>query len=246
MLKKLILSFCMIGMLVACSGEKTEDESNVQDTKEEEKEKRSEELIQVSKAYTDDMLAVKMFVSVDGVEKEIDLVLFEEEAPKAVENFITHAKDGYYNNVSFHRVIQDFMVQGGDPEGTGRGGESIWGSSFEDEFSSHLINVRGALSMANSGPNTNGSQFFIVQATSSNGFSQSYDNSNANYDNIKDAYQSLGGTPWLDGVHTVFGMVVHGMDVVDEMASLQADQNGTPGKDIHIVRIEVCTYKDIK
>ena len=89
--------------------------------------------------------------------------LFPEKAPKAVENFVTHAKNGYYNNVIFHRVINDFMIQGGDPEGTGYGGESIWGKPFEDEFSNELRHFRGALSMANAGPNTNGSQFFIVQ-----------------------------------------------------------------------------------
>lgn len=94
---------------------------------------------------------------------EITVRLYPDEAPKAVENFLTHAKNGYYDGVIFHRVINDFMIQGGDPTGTGRGGESIWGGSFEDEFSSKLHNFRGALSMANSGTNTNGSQFFIVQ-----------------------------------------------------------------------------------
>lgn len=94
---------------------------------------------------------------------DITVQLYPEEAPKAVENFITHAKDGYYDGIIFHRVINNFMVQGGDPTGTGRGGESIWGESFTDEFSDKLHNFRGALSMANSGSNTNGSQFFIVQ-----------------------------------------------------------------------------------
>lgn len=94
---------------------------------------------------------------------DISIRFFPEAAPKAVENFITHAKNGYYNGVTFHRVIKDFMIQGGDPEGTGRGGESIWGDSFEDEFDSKLLNIRGSLSMANGGVNTNGSQFFINQ-----------------------------------------------------------------------------------
>lgn len=95
----------------------------------------------------------------------ITVRLYPREAPKAVENFITHAKDGYYDGLIFHRVMNDFMIQGGDPSGTGRGGESIWGGSFEDEFSPDLHNFRGALSMANSGTNTNGSQFFIVQCS---------------------------------------------------------------------------------
>lgn len=94
---------------------------------------------------------------------EISFRLFNEIAPKACENFITLAKKGYYNEVIFHRVIRDFMIQGGDPTGTGMGGESIWGEAFEDEFDVNFRNYRGALSMANAGPNTNGSQFFIVQ-----------------------------------------------------------------------------------
>ena len=95
---------------------------------------------------------------------DIHIRFFPEVAPKAVENFKTHAKNGYYNGLTFHRVMNDFMIQGGDPEGTGRGGESIWGTAFEDEFSSKLLNLRGSLVMANSGPDTNGSQFFINQA----------------------------------------------------------------------------------
>lgn len=99
---------------------------------------------------------------------DIEIMLFPEEAPKAVENFITHAKAGYYDGLLFHRVINDFMLQGGDPKGDGTGGESIWGTPFEDEFSDSLHNFRGALSMANSGTNTNGSQFFIVQSAALN------------------------------------------------------------------------------
>ena len=98
---------------------------------------------------------------------EIQILLFPDAAPKAVENFTTHAKNGYYDGLIFHRVIPDFMIQGGDPTGTGMGGESIWGKHFEDEFSPDYHNLRGALSMANAGPGTNGSQFFIVQAPAS-------------------------------------------------------------------------------
>lgn len=243
-MKKILIAFCMLGMLVACSGE-SEDETSTTDTNSKETGK-DVTFIQQTKDYDDDLPAVKMIVSVGGQEKEIDMVIFDKEAPKAAENFLTHAKDGYYNGVPFHRVIQDFMVQGGDPTGSGAGGESIWGTPFEDEFSANLVNVRGALSMANSGPNTNGSQFFIVQATTSNGFSQTYSESDANYKALKSIYEELGGTPWLDGVHTVFGMVVQGMDVVDEMAAMQSDQSGTPSADLHIVSTEVCTYKDIK
>jgi peptidyl-prolyl cis-trans isomerase B (cyclophilin B) len=94
---------------------------------------------------------------------DVSIRFFPEAAPKAVQNFIDHAKQGYYNGLTFHRVINDFMIQGGDPEGTGQGGESIWGKPFEDEFDTKLLNLRGSLSMANAGPGTNGSQFFINQ-----------------------------------------------------------------------------------
>ena len=132
---------------------------------------------------------------------DIFVRLFPEHAPKAVENFKTHAKNGYYDGLIFHRVINDFMIQGGDPTGSGMGGESIWGKSFEDEFTPKLHNLRGALSMANAGPNTNGSQFFIVQAKQV---------SDDMLDQLETApeelfptecvreYEALGGTPWLD------------------------------------------------
>lgn len=170
---------------------------------------------------------------------DIKIQLFEEQAPKAVENFVTLAKQGYYNGVIFHRVIPEFMIQGGDPTGTGMGGESIWGHAFEDEFSKDLGNLRGALSMANAGPNTNGSQFFIVQAhqvpanmlnqLEAAGFSKE----------MIDAYKEVGGTPWLDGRHTVFGQVEEGMDVVDEIASAQRDASDRPLYDITIDSIDV-------
>lgn len=166
---------------------------------------------------------------------EITVQLYPDEAPKAVENFLTHAKNGYYDGVIFHRVINDFMIQGGDPTGTGRGGESIWGGSFEDEFSAKLHNFRGALSMANSGTNTNGSQFFIVQASSCP--SQMIDSMKAvaeqdggeSYSEAVIAkYQEIGGTPWLDYKHSVFGQVFSGMDIVDEIVAQakNTDQNG--------------------
>ena len=117
--------------------------------------------------------------------------------------------------------IKDFMIQGGDPEGTGRGGESIWGDSFEDEFDPALHNLRGALSMANAGPGTNGSQFFIVQANSvpGNMLTQMRGMADRGFpEDIVDAYETFGGTPWLDYRHTVFGQVTEGMDVVDKIA----------------------------
>lgn len=169
---------------------------------------------------------------------DITVQLFPELAPKTVENFVGLAKKGYYDGVIFHRVIPDFMIQGGDPTGTGMGGESIFGGDFEDEFSKELFNIRGALSMANSGPNTNGSQFFIVnnQNVPGNMLGQM---EGAGYPSeIIEAYKE-GGTPWLDFRHTVFGHVISGMDVVDEIANVQRGPQDRPVHDVVIETIEI-------
>lgn len=172
---------------------------------------------------------------------DIKIKLFPEKAPKTVENFVTHSKNGYYNGLKFHRVINDFMIQGGDPRGNGTGGESIWGGSFSDEFDPELHNLRGALSMANSGPDTNGSQFFIVQAREvpSNMLEQMRDLEDNGFPaDITAAYEVLGGTPWLDFRHTVFGQVTEGMDVVDAIAAVET-VNDVPRSDVIIESIEV-------
>ena len=169
---------------------------------------------------------------------EIKIQLFPEQAPMTVENFIRLAQKGYYDGTIFHRVISDFMIQGGDPEGNGTGGESIWGHPFEDELSRELFNIRGALSMANSGPNTNGSQFFIVQ---NKNMPKRYikQMEPAGYPTeIIHAYKQ-GGTPWLDGRHTVFGQVITGMDVVDKIAKSKKDKMDKPLEDITIESIQV-------
>lgn len=169
---------------------------------------------------------------------EIKIQLFPEQAPMTVENFIRLAQKGYYDGTIFHRVISDFMIQGGDPEGNVTGGESIWGHPFEDELSRELFNIRGALSMANSGPNTNGSQFFIVQ---NKNMPKSYikQMEPAGYPKeIIHAYKQ-GGTPWLDGRHTVFGQVITGMDVVDKIAKSKKDKMDKPLEDITIDSIQV-------
>lgn len=173
---------------------------------------------------------------------DMEFVLFPQVAPKAVENFVTHSKNGYYNGLIFHRVIQDFMIQGGDPTGTGMGGESVFGKNFEDEFSLDARNYYGALSMANAGPNTNGSQFFIVQAKSvpenllsqmeqltENGFPQE----------VIENYKTVGGTPWLDFHHTVFGQLINGVDVLDSIAAVKCGANDKPLDDVIINEIVV-------
>src|SRR3982750_3482739 len=138
----------------------------------------------------------------------IEIELFDGDAPKTVDNFLKLARDGFYNGVIFHRVIPDFMIQGGDPTGTGSGGP---GYQFEDEFNDHKVE-RGALAMANAGPNTNGSQFFIVTADA---------------------------CPWLDGKHTVFGRVTDGMDVVDTISALETDARDRPRADVVIERVDL-------
>ena len=173
---------------------------------------------------------------------DITIRLFPEQAPKAVENFTTHAKDGYYDGLTFHRVINGFVIQGGDPDGDGTGGTSIWGEPFEDEFSDQLYNFNGALSMANSGEDSNGSQFFIVQQQDGSQYDDNTMAANYDYpDNVKEKYQEVGGTPWLDGVHTVFGQVVDGMDVVNAIASVRVDENSKPLEDVIIKTIRIET-----
>ena len=170
---------------------------------------------------------------------EMQFQLFPEIAPKAVENFVGLSKKGYYDGVIFHRVIKDFMIQGGDPTGTGMGGNSIWEKPFEDEFSNQAFNLRGALSMANAGPGTNGSQFFIVQNKNvPKRMIKEMDAAGYPKEIVK-AYKQ-GGTPWLDGRHTVFGQVIDGMDVVDEIAKVPRDKaNDKPKEDVIIKNIQI-------
>ncbi len=173
----------------------------------------------------------------------IKIRLFENVAPKTVENFKTHVKNGYYDGISFHRVINDFMIQGGDPTGTGMGGESIWGQPFVDEFDMEYRNLRGALSMANSGPNTNGSQFFIVQLSEvgKDIIAQMRDagEENGYPESIVKAYEEIGGTHWLDGKHSVFGQVYEGMDIVDTIATSEVNASDKPLEDIKMEKVYV-------
>ena len=225
---KIVLSLFIGLTLFGCSNSKEE-------TKQEQQESTTtqvpelDSLIQFQDSYPDDMQVAIMNTD----QGEIDFVLFDEQAPKAVENFVTHAKEGYYDGLTFHRVIDDFMIQTGDPTGTGSGGESIWGEPFEDEFSLELYNFRGAVSMANSGSNTNGSQFFIVQADTVDSELQGWPTL------AEEKYYEVGGTPWLDQVHTVFGQVISGMDVVDAIADLEDTDTVAV-----INTIQIVTYKE--
>lgn len=184
-------------------------------------------------------------VKITTTEGDITLKLFPKYAPLAVENFLTHAKDGYYNGLLFHRVINNFMIQSGDPKGDGTGGESIWkgkdkskdpGTGFENEYSPYLYNIRGSIAMANSGPNTNGSQFYINQNKEDWSSKLSTNQFPAK---IIEAYKH-GGSPTLDGGnYTVFGQVIEGMDVVDKIAATETDDKDKPKTDIKIEKIEI-------
>lgn len=169
---------------------------------------------------------------------EMRFQLFPEIAPKAVKNFVGLSKNGYYKGVIFHRVIKDFMIQGGDPTGTGMGGNSIWEKPFEDEFSNQVFNLRGALSMANAGPGTNGSQFFIVQNENLDPMMIKEMRAASYPDEIIEKYRQ-GGTPWLDHRHTVFGHLVSGWDVLDKIASVETLPGDKPKKDVVIEDILV-------
>lgn len=199
---------------------------------------------------------------------DIKVWFFPEYAPKAVENFVTHAKEGYYNNVTFHRVIEDFMIQSGDPTGTGTGGESIWGEDFEVEPSFKLRQFRGALCMAKtSDPVSIGSQFYIVQNHNlTDDIKSSLEQLKSNLDEeyydgltvgetiwpeaVIDEYIKDGGAPAIDLQYTVFGQVYEGMDVVDAIATGEkqpvSDSSETPSKlveDVIITSIDVGTYE---
>lgn len=186
---------------------------------------------------TTEVLGNEKAVIMETTAGSIKIKFFPELAPKTVENFLTHAENGYYDGIIFHRVIKDFMIQGGDPDGTGMGGESIWGSTFEDEFSMQLFNLRGALSMANSGPATNGSQFFIVQAQHVDSRMGDQMKQAGYPEEIITAYMENGGTPWLDHKHTVFGQVIEGLDIVDAIANAETTHGDKPAEDIVIQSI---------
>ncbi len=156
----------------------------------------------------------EQIVVMETTEGTMKIKLFPKKAPKTVENFVGLVDKGYYDGIIFHRVIPDFMIQGGDPTGTGTGGESLWGGKFEDEFHADLKNIKGALSMANSGPGTNGSQFFIVEAEA---------------------------TPWLDGRHSVFGQVYEGLDVIDKIVNVDRNALDKPLKDVSMTKVTLST-----
>jgi cyclophilin family peptidyl-prolyl cis-trans isomerase len=190
-MKTVFFSFLIVIFILGCKDSNSDN--------------NNESRMMVDSTATNDSILVATIKTNMG---DIEIKLFEKQTPKTVENFVGLAKKGYYNGVIFHRVIDKFMIQGGDPTGTGRGGQSIWGKSFEDEIVPSLVfDKPGYLAMANAGPNTNGSQFFITVVP----------------------------TPWLNGHHTIFGEVIDGMDVVYAISKVQTSKPGDkPLKDVVI------------
>lgn len=222
--------------LAACSSSAKDDTSKKENSNNEAKtEKKTEpKLVQLD----DKVEKGQPVATIETTEGTVKIKLFPKEAPKAVENFITHAKDGYYDGLLFHRVIDNFMIQSGDPKGDGTGGESIWKKPFKNEISNNLYHFRGALAMANAGPDTNGSQFYIVQ----NKFLTAAEikNDSIQYtDSVKEAYEKLKGVPSLDGSYTVFGQTIEGLDIVDKIAETEVGANDKPEKDIKIKTIKI-------
>ena len=186
-MKQIMILFLLTFSVLACNAQDTQEMKPMQIQK---------------KTESNEMTVAVLYTNMG----KIEIQLFADQTPKTVENFVGHANKGYYNGIIFHRVIKDFMIQGGDPTGTGRGGESIWGKPFEDEIVPALVfDEPGILAMANAGPNTNGSQFFITVAP----------------------------TTWLNGKHTIFGKVIDGMDVVYTISKVQTSKPGDkPLKDV--------------
>lgn len=318
----LVMAAGMIFSLAACSTSNTSNKQTIPEPVNDENSKRIITALREKYKYSEDkVLEIKNLAtgvtkpegSIDVVisttKGDVELRLFPDKAPLAVENFVTKAKNGEYDGTIFHRVMNNFMIQGGDPEGTGRGGKSIWGDYFKDEFAFPTYNYRGAISMANSGENTNGSQFFIVQAKtdSLNGtffptnlkpdtelnfemvenwalsmnFYEEYVKRQAVIDKaiedkkseeelgaiaetltqemiaiqeapitdeiiqkympVVEYYYTVGGTPHLDNIHTVFGYVINGIDVVDKIAAVEVIDtiDNKPKEDVVINSITV-------
>lgn len=230
-----ILAALLALTLVLCACSKKQDASSSSEPDESsEPEDTSIRLIQLEDPADDALIA-----TVKTSMGEFKMVLYPDYAPYAVENFYQHAVDGYYNGRIFFRVIDNFMIQTGDPKDDGTGGESIWKEPFDDEFTDDLWHFRGAVAMANSG-NTNGSQFFIVQnyEVPEQSMEEMREHDDLFPEEVVDEYAKNGGVPWLDHVHTVFGQVISGMETVDKIAGVATDDEDCPKDKIIIQSID--------
>ncbi|MFV0441191.1 MAG: peptidylprolyl isomerase [Lachnospirales bacterium] len=287
-MKKFISSFLIAALsvsLVSCSDNSTTDETATEDTEVAEETTDATEttdtteevteipegtphpldafnFVETTEGFTqlDPLQEGEMYAVIDTTMGEIKVKFLPDVAPLAVENFVVHSENGYYDGLSFHRVIDDFVIQGGDPLGNGMGGESIWGEPFVNEVSPNARHFYGALAMANSGVDTNGSQFYIVETnTIDDAMVTQFESMKADLDQviyedeygqqlkasdfyteeIIDAYLENGGYFSLDFGYTVFGQVVEGLDVLSEIAAVETDENDKPVEDVLINTISV-------
>lgn len=253
-MRRAIMTGCMIlsmALCVGCGAKKSGDtaKKTTTEAKKEDKvlskykvskitgAKKTKQLADAQKGETIATMKVKGY-------GQMRFKFFLKEAPLAVKNFVTLADNGYYNGQKFHRVMNDFMIQSGDPTGTGSGGESIWGKEFKNETSDKLLPLRGSLCMANAGQDTNGSQFFIVQAKADTAKEAIETGSIDLTDAQKKLFEEQGGYPTLTGGYTVFGQMIDGYDVLDKIAAVKTKDNGsgeqsTPAKDVIIEKITI-------
>lgn len=250
-MKKIILTGCLILSMAVCAGcssnkEKKESSTTTTEAAKEDKVLSKYKVPEIKGAKKTDQLAEATDNETIAVMKvkgygEIKLKFFLNEAPLAVKNFVTLASNGYYDGQKFHRVINDFMIQGGDPTGTGTGGESIWGKEFQNEDSDKLLPLRGSLCMANAGKDTNGSQFFIVQAKAIIA-ARALESDSSGFSKKEIAlFEEQGGYPSLTGGYTVFGQMIDGYDVLDKIAAVktEGEEGSTPVKDVVIQKITI-------
>lgn len=238
--KKIVIALFSIILLVGCGNSKTND-NNAQNVEQTQNNNQSNKKANLQKQFELPEKGEEVGIIHIKNYGDVHVKFFKEVAPKAVENFVTHAKNGYYDGLKFHRIINDFVIQGGDPKGNGTGGKSIWNKPFEDEFpptdNPMPLVYNGALAMANSGPNTNGSQFFIVNAP----FDQRVlDNMRGVNEDIINIYKLHGGTPHLFYKHTVFGQVYKGLDIV---RNIMDDSAKSKLGDVIMEKIEITEYK---
>ena len=256
-MKKRLIAGCLMFTMIFCAGcstAKSEDSSKTMTEKKKEDKvldkykvpeingaKKTNQLGEVSKGETIAVMKVKGF-------GEMKFKFFLKKAPLAVKNFVTLAANGYYDGQIFHRVINDFMIQSGDPTGTGTGGESIWGKEFENETSGDLLPLRGSICMANAGPDTNGSQFFIVQAKSDTAEEALDAGTIKLTEKQEKLFREQGGYPSLTGSYTVFGQMIEGYDILDKIAAVETQDSGSgevshPTKDVVIEKITIESAK---
>lgn len=235
-----LLCVCMTAALFGCGSSK-EDSTDASSETTTEKTTKNYKKVTIHDASKVDQMAKPEKGETIAVVKvkdfgEMKFKFFGQDSPKAVENFVTLSANNYYDGITFHRVIDNFMIQGGDPTGTGMGGESIWGEEFENETSDTLLPLRGALCMANAGKDTNGSQFFVIQ--NKDVTEETYGDKEAT-DEQKKMFKQYGGYPYLMDDYTVFGQLYEGFDVLDKIAAVKTDENDAPVDKVEIESVTI-------